>query len=223
MPIRLNLLAEAQATEEMRRHDPVKRVIWVSAFIVTLLLVWASSLQLSAIVSKKELLTVYAKMSECTNDFAEVNVRQKALVEMTQKLAALNALTTNRFLNGNLLNAMQQTTVEGVRLTNLRVEQAFQFVEGTKARTNRSKVTPGTPPKVIEHTVLTIDGSDGSETPGDKVARVKEAMDKHPYFQTHLGETGVSWKRSSSPQPVAETGRPEVAFTFECRYPEITR
>ena len=31
MPIRINLLAEAKAAEELRRHDPVKRVIFVGA------------------------------------------------------------------------------------------------------------------------------------------------------------------------------------------------
>ena len=33
MPIRINLLAESQAAEEFRRHDPVKRVIYVAAFL----------------------------------------------------------------------------------------------------------------------------------------------------------------------------------------------
>jgi len=51
MPIRLNLLAEAQAIEEMRRHNPVKRAIWVGALLVCLMLVWSSSLQLKAMMA----------------------------------------------------------------------------------------------------------------------------------------------------------------------------
>jgi len=38
MPIRINLLAESQALEEMRRRDPVKRAIWVGVLVVSLLL-----------------------------------------------------------------------------------------------------------------------------------------------------------------------------------------
>ena len=30
MPIRLNLLAEAQAAEDLRRRDPVKRALWLA-------------------------------------------------------------------------------------------------------------------------------------------------------------------------------------------------
>lgn len=41
MPIRLNLLAEAQAMEEMRRRDPVKRAIWVGSLLVAVALAWA--------------------------------------------------------------------------------------------------------------------------------------------------------------------------------------
>ena len=39
MPIRLNLLAEAQALEESRRRDPVKRAVWAGVFLV-LALAW---------------------------------------------------------------------------------------------------------------------------------------------------------------------------------------
>jgi len=42
MPIRLNLLAEAQAAEEARRRDPVKRAIWIGALLVSVVLVWSS-------------------------------------------------------------------------------------------------------------------------------------------------------------------------------------
>jgi hypothetical protein len=48
MPIRLNLLAEAQAAEDFRRRDPVKRGIGLAALLVALMLVFSSFLQLRA-------------------------------------------------------------------------------------------------------------------------------------------------------------------------------
>jgi len=48
MAIRLNLLAETQAAEELRRKDPVKRVGWIGALLIAIMLVWSSSLQLKA-------------------------------------------------------------------------------------------------------------------------------------------------------------------------------
>ena len=37
---RINLLAEAQAAEELRRRDPVKRATWLGAFLVAAILAW---------------------------------------------------------------------------------------------------------------------------------------------------------------------------------------
>lgn len=224
MPIRLNLLAEAQAAEDMRRRDPVKRAIWIAALLIALILVWASSLQLKAMIANKDLGTVTAQMNLCTNDYKQVIEMQKKIGTMTQKLVALHSLSTNRFLNGNLLNALQQTTVEDVQLLHLKVDQLYTLVEETKAKTNGNKVLPGTPAKVTEKTVLTLDGSDSSSNPGDQVARMKDTIGTYSYFQENLDRANaVSWKNSSSPQISPETGRAIVTFTLECRYPEKTR
>src|SRR5262249_28165353 len=72
-------------------------------------------------------------------------------------------LATNRFLNGNLLQALQQTTVDDVQLLRLRMEQAYAYTEGTKRRTNdNDKIIPATPARSTEKTILTLEGSDTS-------------------------------------------------------------
>lgn len=224
MPIRLNLLAEAQAAEEMRRRDPVKRAMWLAALLIAMMLVWASSLQLKAIVANKDLGAVVAQMNLCTNEYKTVVEMQKKVADMSQKLTALNELSTNRFLNGTLLNALQQTTVEDVQLVHLKLDQTYLYTEGSKAKTNGSKVIPATPPTVTEKTVLILDGNDSSATPGDQVTRIKEAIDSYPYFRENLDRAnGVSWKNSSTPQLSPETGKAIVTFTLECRYPEKIR
>jgi hypothetical protein len=224
MPIRLNLLAEAQALEELRRRDPVKRAIWVAALLIALMLVWASSLQLKGMVANKELGTVVAQMKACTNEFTQVVEMQKKIGNMTEKLVALNTLSTNRFLNGNLLNALQHTTVEDVQLLRLKLDQIYTLVEGTKAKTNGNRVVPGTPPAVTEKILLTLDGADASTNPGDQVSRMKDTLANFAYFQENLDRANpVSWKNSSSPQISPETGRAIVTFTLECRYPEKNR
>jgi hypothetical protein len=225
MPIRLNLLAEAKVAEEMRRKDPVKRAMYVAALSVALMLVWASSLKLNTIVVNKDLNTVVAQMGQATNEYQEVISKQKQVADMTQKLVALHTLTTNRFLNGNLLNALQQTTVEDVQLVRLKLEQQFIFVAGSKARTNSNdKLVPATPPKVTEKTTLVLDGNDASINPGDQVARVREAISSFSYFQEHLDRANpVTWQGSSAPIISPDTGRPTVSFTLICSYPEQTR
>src|SRR6266480_6875447 len=120
MPIRLNLLAEAQSAEDSRRRDPVKRAIWAGALLSSLMLVWSSSLQLKAMMASNEVGRIEGQMNARKNEFAQVLENQKKTEEIRQKLAALQVLTTNRFLQATLLNALQQATADDVQLIRVR-------------------------------------------------------------------------------------------------------
>ena len=224
MPIRLNLLAEAQAVEELRRKDPVKRAIWAAVLIGVILLAWASSLQLKAIVANNALGTISSEMNTYANEYKQVVDMQKKNSDMSQKIAALQTLSTSRFLNGNLLNALQQTTVDQVKIVHLRLNQTYQLSEETKPKTNSGNVIPGTPAKVTEKLLLTLDGADSSPNPGEQVAKMKDVLGTYSYFKENLDQSNpVLWKNSSSPQISPDTGKPVVTFTLECRYYEKTR
>src|SRR5208282_1923046 len=106
MPIRINLLAEAKAAEELRRHDPVKRVIFVGALCVALTLVWSSSLQLETMLAKKVVSDRQTEIAARTNEFQHVLTDQKKIADAKQKLDALKKMTNSRFLEGDLLNAL---------------------------------------------------------------------------------------------------------------------
>ena len=64
MPIRVNLLAEAQAAEQERRQDPVKRAGLVGALLVMIVLGWASTLQFKIMASKNELSALEVKLGD---------------------------------------------------------------------------------------------------------------------------------------------------------------
>src|SRR3954471_4408701 len=112
MPIRLNLLAEAQAAEEMRRRDPVKRAIWVGAILASLMLTWASSLQFKTMMAANEVGRVEGQMTANSNSYKGVLDSLKKKDEIQGKVLALYQLSTNRFLQGSLLNALQQTNAD---------------------------------------------------------------------------------------------------------------
>ncbi len=224
MPIRLNLLAEAQAAEDMRRRDPVKRALWIAALLIALVLGWGSSLQLKAIIANQALGKVGAQMNAKTNEFKKVMDAQKRITDINNRLVSLHSLATNRFLNGNLLNALQQAVVEDVQLSQLKVEQSYSFVEGTKPKTNGTSIIPGRPATATERIVLSFEGSDASASPGDEVSKFKELLAAHPYFQALLGRTNqVTLKSLSAPQISPESGRAIVLFTLESRLPPKTR
>jgi hypothetical protein len=224
MPIRLNLLAEAQAVEEARRRDPVKRAIWIGALLVSLMLVWSSSLQLKAMLAKSDLSRLEGDMGAISNDYNHVLDNQKTVSDVNYRLTALRKLTTNRFLNATLLNALQKTTLEDVQLVHLRVAQEYVIVEGTKARTNANRVTPAKPGSSTEKITLTLDCTDSSLNPGEQVLKFKELLASNLYFEEVLGKTNeIILKNQSAPNPNPETGRPAVMFTLECRYPQRKR
>src|ERR1041384_8410644 len=123
MPIRLNLLAEAQAAEELRRRDPVKRMIWLSCLLVLVMLGWAGYLQLRVMLASSELGAVQSKMMLHTNDYQKVISDQKFLEDTKDKVSKLGQLSSARFLHGSLLNALQHTTVTDVSIYRLRLDQ----------------------------------------------------------------------------------------------------
>ncbi|MGO9586702.1 MAG: hypothetical protein ACLP2Y_10955 [Limisphaerales bacterium] len=222
MPIRINLLAEAKAAEELRRHDPVKRVIFVGALCVALTLVWSSSLQLQNMLAKKEVSDKQTEVAARTNEFQHVLTDQKKTAAAKEKLKALKKMTNSRFLEGNLLNALQQVPVDGVRLTRLKVDQDYFYAAGTPSQTNKNGVILGRPSTVTEKIIVWLDAWDSSANPGDQVNKFKEAVATQSYFKATLNKTnGVQLINLSAPQIV--DGKPCVLFTLKCNFPEYAR
>ena len=222
MPIRINLLAEAKAAEELRRHDPVKRVIFVGALAVAVTLVWSSSLQLETMLAKKTVFDKQTEIAQRTNDFQRVLTDQKKTAAAKEKLNALKKMTNSRFLQGNLLNALQQVTVDGVRLTRLKVDQDYFYAAGTPSQTNKNGVILGRPSTLTEKIVVWLDARDSSANPGDQVNKFKEAVANQSYFKATLNKTnGVQLVNLSAPQAV--DGKPCVLFTLKCNFPEYAR
>jgi len=225
MPIRLNLLAEAQAAAELRRRDPVKRAVWLAALVIAVILAWSSFLQLRATLASSEVTGIEAQMSARTNEFRQVLDSEKKTAEINDKLRLLRHLAASRFLNGKLLNALQQTTVDDVQLIRLRVDQLYATVEGTKPRTNDNNVViKGRPPATTEKTFLNLEGLDLSPSGGDQVNCFKSVLSSNAYFSDMLTRTNpVNLKSLSPPQVAPGTGKPCVTFNLECHYVEKTR
>jgi hypothetical protein len=225
MPIRINLLAEAQAAEELRRRDPVKRAGWVGFVLVVLMLAWSSSLQLKSIMARADLSRVEGQLAKTSGEYRQVIDKQKSTAELQQKLASLHQLTTNRFLQANFLDALQHTTVEDLQLVRLRVEQSYTQTEAKKAKTDDGgKVTPGKPATATERIVITLDGIDSSANPGDQINKFREVLATNAYFRGVLSRTnGITLKNLSAPTVSPGTGKMCVMFSLECRLPEVTR
>jgi hypothetical protein len=215
MPIRINLLAEAQIAEDLRRRDPVKRAIFVGAFLVVLALVWSSSLQLAVMLSKSDLARVQSTIEERTDSWQKVLVSQRKVYEARAKLELLQNLTGFRFLQGNFMNALQHLKLDDVQLTRARIDQTFFKVEAVPNKTNDTHVVLGHPAQMSEKIHVTLDARDTSANPGDQVSKFKEAIVSQPYFKSNLNQTNGVQLAGLSPVQTGPDGKPYVLFTVE--------
>ena len=223
MPIKINLLAEAQAEEDLRRRDPVKRAIFMGVFLVILALVWFSSIMLVHVVASQKLNGVLAEIQNHTNDYARVQVNLKQIAEVQSKLDALQLLSASRCLQGDFMNACQGLYVTNVQLTRVRVDQTYSTMAGASTITNNYRVVVGHPASSVERIIITFDAKDFSANPGDQVNHFKDALSLEDYFKTNLDPTnGLRLLDLSPPQATVDT-KPFVLFTMECSFPDKTR
>ena len=213
MAIRINLLAEAQAAEEMRRKDPVKRAIWIGAFAIFVVLLCSATLQFKIIVAKSEASRLNASWKDIEKKVKEVADHRTRARDLEKKLAALDQFTTNRMLWAPVLDALQRASVEGVEVARLQTEQTYTQNDGTGA----VKV-----PSATERIILKIEGRDYSPQVGSQVPRFKQALAGSPYFEGALQKSNTV-QLTSQTAPQADLGRTFVGFGFKMFFEEKER
>ena len=223
MPIRINLLAEALAEEEMRRRDPVKRAIYLGVLLVVFSLVWFSSALLETMLAKRGYNTIQLEIQSKSNDCVVVKSNLKKIADSQQRLDALDKLSAGRFLQGNLMNALQQIYVPNVQLMRLRMEQTYTSQGGVASITNAFGVVQGHPPLATERILLTLDAKDSSPNPGDMVNRFKDNLMQSGYFKSCLASNNAVRLSGLTPPQNSFDSKPYVIFTLECRYQDKTR
>jgi hypothetical protein len=145
MPIRINLLAEQQAAEEMRRRDPVKRALWIGGALVALVLLWILSLQLKINFAKGDLKNLDATLKRVEETSKEVIEEKKLLDETERRIEGLQKFATNRYFWATTLDVLQQIPMENIKLMELTAKQKYITNAPTKFSTLNILV-PYTPP-----------------------------------------------------------------------------
>jgi len=226
MPICINLLAEMKAAEEQRRKDPVKRAMFIGALTVFFFLLWSLSLQFKVFASGSELRRLEAHWKEIDKTYQTALETRKKAADVETRLVALRQLTTNRFLWGTALNAVQQTLtgIEGVHVIRIKTEQNYTLTEEIKARKDGERFIPGRPGTSTERISITLDAVDASAQPGGAtVSRFKETIAAVPFFQNGLQKTNGVLLTSLSAPSVGASGRAQVNLTLQCFFPEKVR
>ena len=229
MPIRINLLAEAQALEELRRRDPAKRAIWVAGVVIAGVLCWSCVLW-SRCWALGSTLDRFAKDSDgLAKQYATVTENQKRLFEAESKLEALNRYSSNRFLQANVLDSLMHLppdVVSTIQITHMKTEQGFDVTAPTKGSTGEDgKKLPGKPGTSTEKNRLVLDAKDTSQNPGDEqIAKFIGALAATPYFKAHkITTNNIQMRITGNLMVDADTGKPYIPFNLECAYPNIAR
>lgn len=144
MPIRINLLAEQQAAEEARRRDPVKRAIWGSGTAVALLLVYCVYLQFKVSSARAELNRFEVQWKDLQPSVLQSSNILKELGDIRGRLDSLQKHSTNRFLWANVLNALQHTSDEEVRVVSFDGRSVSTAEKQVLVSTNIFDVAPKT-------------------------------------------------------------------------------
>jgi hypothetical protein len=240
MPIRINLLAEDQELEEMRRRNPVKRALWVSGFVLFLVLLWGLTLFLKILVAGSEVASFDSRWKQMEKSVKQVEDGRRLNRELQRKLSALAQFTTNRFLWANALDALQQTCVENAQLVRVKVEQIYVQNDPLKAAppvplAAAAMPAPANPPVpaapapakpavAVEKIVVSLEGRDYGSRTGEQVPRYKESLLAFPFFQSHLQKTNSIMLTSlSAPQtdPIKKTAF--VQFGLQLNFQEKER
>jgi hypothetical protein len=132
MPIRINLLAEQQVAEEMRRRDPIKRVLYVGVALVLLMLLWIGLTEVNVGLARHELTGYETRLKSVEDQSKLVKNNQIASNDIEGKIKALEKYQRSRFFWGTFLDAVQHASVESVRLMEIRADQRYLSGETNK-------------------------------------------------------------------------------------------
>jgi hypothetical protein len=227
MPIRINLLAEAQAAEELRRRDPVKRGLWIGGFIIFLAVAYIGKLQLDI---WREGMT----RKRLERNWIVEEPKYKALLAQQEKAEKLHGLlndldrySTNRFLWGNVLNALQKSLVDDIQITRIKGEQTYDITR-SESITNQTplgdQVThkKGQSSERIRLVIEARDWNNQSQT----WTKYKESLAKYDYFRRHLTPKDNFVLDGTTSAPMRDPLNPTreyVSFSLVSKFPEVHR
>jgi hypothetical protein len=222
MAIRINLLAEEQAAEEMRRKNPVKLGIWIGSFLVACVLLWILKLQLDIGMSENKRKDIEQHWKDETAKYASVTNNMAKTAEMDRKLAALDRLETNRFFWAPVLNALQQTMIDNIQVTRLTGVQKYTKEEAKITGAGASKKTM--PGSVTESITLVINAKDFNPN-AQNYSKFKEALCNYDFFVKNLGRRDGFTLDTVSPPSVdpLDPNKQSVVFQVVAHFPDVRR
>jgi hypothetical protein len=221
MAIRINLLAEEQAAEELRRKNPVKLAIWVGGFFVAVAALFILKLQLDINFSKNDYAGVDKQWKDNIAKYAAVTNNMAKIAEIDRKLNALDKLSTNRFFWAPVLNALQQTMINDIQVVKISGDQKYVKEEAKFIGSGASKqMVPGS---ILEKVTLYIDAKDYNAG-AQNYDKFKESLSNYEFFLKNLQRGFILDGTLSSPSvDPTDINRQFVVFRLVSHFKDVPR
>jgi cell division protein FtsB len=220
MPIKINLLAEEQANEELRRKDPVKRAALAAGAVVLLVVVWGlfNWMQLSKLGTNLAGLDEQLKGLEKTAKEAEANL--KKIKDNDYRLEMLKKMSSLRPLWAPVLDAIQRVPNDDIQLLRVKIDQAYQVTPAfypPRGSGPDVKFKPATTKQIIG---MTIEAQDNSN---DLQAYTRYRGQLESALREFIGANGSVSLKVLNQQREDGDGKKYQTFTLECIFTEVTR
>ncbi len=220
--LRVNLLAQQLEEAELRRRDPVRKVIRAAVLLGCLLLIWATYLGLLSFRKSSEMSTYRARLELLHNDTGKVTDFARRAAESERSLSRVLKQASNRFLWTQPLNALQYCMVPGIQVVRLSLSQNVATVGPLKPETDAdgNKVSPGKPASRVEKISLIITAKDYGDPPA--VEQFIASVTTNSYFKTQLRKVNpiILRDRLSRQVDPLDTSRSFIPIIIECVFEE---
>jgi hypothetical protein len=220
MPIKLNLLAEQQHADDLRRRDPVKRTAYAGAAALALMFAYYGLLHVQAMSINNSLKLQQDRLADVEKKSQQAIAALKRSAALESRLKALQAVSTNRFLWANAMDSLQHTTAPGVQFIRVKAKQNYIV--------DPAPLDPKAPKKQrysTEQFVLSIEARDYADAAALNHTKLMSEVGKAPAFHSRLkDDDAVVLKERGSLQPdPIDPARSFIRFIIECRFPETKR
>lgn len=205
MPIRINLLAEQLAAEEMRRRDPVKRALYAGAGLVVLMLLWIATTFAKVKTVESNLQTQSARLNEVEDASKEVRKNHAEINDIQTRIAALDRYSQERFFWGSLLDSVQHLSADELRLTEIRGSHTYRENEGGRLFSTNMVIAAVEQPPFWKFWA----SAKASETPEAVVKAALNTITNRGVFLTNR----VAYKIKTSITPGPKASVAKVEFT----------
>jgi hypothetical protein len=218
MPIKINLLAEEQANEELRRKDPVKRAGMAAGALVALVLLWAGLNWFGLIKLTGQLEGLNAELTSLEGTAKAAKANQKKIRDTEYKMDMLKKMSAARPLWAPVLDTLQRSVMEDVQVLRIKSDQIYQVTPAfVPPRGSTLKPKPAVSKQLITMTIEAQDNSDRL----DSYNRLREQL--ATALRSHMGTNGTVSLKTLNQARENEQGKKYLTFSLECSFTEVVR